>query len=557
MLNDAELEGLTHGVQDFHTTANNLISSYRRLRSDYEEEREAREKYKKLCQGQDRNPFVLVLVDGDGDGYVFEDALIKSGADGGVRAANLLDAVVKEKLLELGHTALDFTIMVRIYANLAGLSRTLARAGVAGNEARSIAPFVAGFNRARDLFDFVDVGEEKETADFKIREMFRLFADNPQCKRIFFAGCHDGGYHTMLTSYMGRADRISLIRGVNMRPYCFGLQLKIEDPFTVFRSSPLRDDIHTLRPAFPNIGDGSLRAAPYQPSNPQRSVNLTPLHLAAHSGSSSQPVRVAGNSSQATIDGRRDSGSNLHNTASSRTASSRTINGDHGPSPSASQHSDTSATVQVTVTETYLPRWSSEREGLIPINRDGHRLDFYKEPPSNDLFAAYNKRTQARKQCNDFQFLGFCEKGARCIYIHSHSPLEPPFKRVLESILRTSPCPAKGECRLKECYRGHICTQPGCNGSEGGKACKLKKAMHGIDTVVDSWAPAVSISTREKKPLAMRGQTSTPSSKSVSDESSPTSTVTTSSGMDRNEGSDLGEPLTENPCRERVIWREK
>lgn len=43
-----------------------IIEDYRRLKSDYEEVREAREKYKKLAKDQDKNPFVLMLVDGDG-----------------------------------------------------------------------------------------------------------------------------------------------------------------------------------------------------------------------------------------------------------------------------------------------------------------------------------------------------------------------------------------------------------------------------------------------------------------------------------------------------------
>ena len=57
--------------------------------------------------------------------------------------------------------------MVRIYANLKGLSQTLARVGLCGNECRSIAPFACSFTREA-LFDFVDAGEGKERADFKI-----------------------------------------------------------------------------------------------------------------------------------------------------------------------------------------------------------------------------------------------------------------------------------------------------------------------------------------------------------------------------------------------------
>lgn len=62
--------------------------------------------------------------------------------------------------------------MVRIYANLAGLSKAAAKAKLCGFDKRALAPFVASFNRSNDLFDFVDAGELKENADFKIRAMF-------------------------------------------------------------------------------------------------------------------------------------------------------------------------------------------------------------------------------------------------------------------------------------------------------------------------------------------------------------------------------------------------
>lgn len=62
--------------------------------------------------------------------------------------------------------------MVRVYANLSGLSKALSKVKLAGPEKRSLAPFVANFNRSNDLFDFVDAGELKENADLKIRAMF-------------------------------------------------------------------------------------------------------------------------------------------------------------------------------------------------------------------------------------------------------------------------------------------------------------------------------------------------------------------------------------------------
>lgn len=81
MLTDREVEEAAQQLADYRrrdtladvlATYQDLLEKYKRLKSDYEEERDAREKYKQLSKQQERNPFVLVLV--DGDGYVFDDA---------------------------------------------------------------------------------------------------------------------------------------------------------------------------------------------------------------------------------------------------------------------------------------------------------------------------------------------------------------------------------------------------------------------------------------------------------------------------------------------------
>lgn len=71
----------------------------------------------------------------------------------------------------MGMQADSCRIMVRVYANILGLSKVLARAGMVGHEARSLSPFTSSFTRAQDLFDFVDAAEKKEGSDFKIRGM--------------------------------------------------------------------------------------------------------------------------------------------------------------------------------------------------------------------------------------------------------------------------------------------------------------------------------------------------------------------------------------------------
>ncbi|CAI6092567.1 unnamed protein product [Clonostachys chloroleuca] len=95
-----------------------LIRDYSKLKAEYEEARESRERYKKLSKGQDLGQYVLVLVDGDGDGYHFQDDFVRKGAnDGGGNAARALNEAVKAKLeaKNLGHCQ----ILIRIYANVA------------------------------------------------------------------------------------------------------------------------------------------------------------------------------------------------------------------------------------------------------------------------------------------------------------------------------------------------------------------------------------------------------------------------------------------------------
>lgn len=212
-----------------------LLESYKRLKSDFEEERDNRERYKQLARGQERNPFVLVLV--DGDGYVFDDNLIRAGGDGGKQAAKLLNDIVRNSLRYRGLE--HCRIMVRIYANLSGLSKACCKAGLCGPEKRSLAPFVAAFNRSTDLMDFVDAGELKENADFKIRAMLRLYADNVQCRHIFFAGCTDVGFVSELQPHMGNRDRVTLIQNPAFHPEFKTLDFRVEAFPNVFRTTPL------------------------------------------------------------------------------------------------------------------------------------------------------------------------------------------------------------------------------------------------------------------------------------------------------------------------------
>ncbi|KAJ9635242.1 hypothetical protein H2199_008729 [Coniosporium tulheliwenetii] len=426
MLTESSLDALTAQLSGFRTISEqqrtkletllksyeNLLEDYRSLRSDYEEEREVREKYKKLARGQERNPFVLVLV--DGDGYVFNDHLIKNGSEGGIAAAQGLSNAIKQCLLRLGSDADQCRIMVRIYSNLAGLSKLLARHGMAGNEARSLAPFAASFTRSHDLFDFVDAGDKKEGADFKIREMFRLFAENSQCKHIFFAGCHDTGYLSLLTPYRGKLERVSLIKAAGFNAGYLSLGLNVEEFTSIFRSTMLQ----------------------YPSSAPAASPEKAP---ASHMASNARPETPA------------DLVDSL-------------------------AHS--------TVPE--LPSQPPDKEGLIPLNSRGDRLDYFIPPATPGAWQAYTARAKTHKICNKFHIEKNCQN-TNCPF--DHKPVEPELIHVMKIILSNRPCPRRGGCRRETCPEGHICKRPGCQGP--GDHCKFAASMHRVDTVPFEWVEPV------------------------------------------------------------------
>ncbi|KAJ8113075.1 hypothetical protein ONZ43_g5235 [Nemania bipapillata] len=266
MLTDQEIEDAAKKLADFRARSAeedflqryaDLLTRYQQLKSDFEEEKLTRERYKQLARNQERNPFVLVLV--DGDGYIFKDEFLHKGADGGLQAAQHLYNVVKNSLRGKGLENCD--VMIRVYANLASLSRTLSKNGLATADKRSLSPFVANFNRSFGLVDFVDAGELKENADFKIRALLGLYAENAQCKHIYLAACHDVGYLSELTRFRGDRSRITLIRssGLLFHPRFAGLDLDIEELPGVFRTVPLDAPNSSTKP---NLGADLLKSNP-------------------------------------------------------------------------------------------------------------------------------------------------------------------------------------------------------------------------------------------------------------------------------------------------------
>lgn len=101
----------------------------------------------------DGNPFITVVV--DGNSLLFRDEFIRSGLDGGRRAAVMFrDELTEWVPKNVEHAPSDFKIVVKVYADLKSLAGWFFKAGVI--ETPSIlGDFARGFNT---LFEFVDIG---------------------------------------------------------------------------------------------------------------------------------------------------------------------------------------------------------------------------------------------------------------------------------------------------------------------------------------------------------------------------------------------------------------
>ena len=125
-----------------------------------------KDEYETLKRQTEHDPFILVLI--DGDGMVFHEHFLNRGEAGGRQAADLLLSSARTYANELaGDVASGIKVVARMYANVQGLADVCTRAGLVDSPSQ-IEDFVRGFTRGQPLFDFVDVGPGKNRADEKV-----------------------------------------------------------------------------------------------------------------------------------------------------------------------------------------------------------------------------------------------------------------------------------------------------------------------------------------------------------------------------------------------------
>ncbi|KAF6761355.1 hypothetical protein DFP72DRAFT_38500 [Ephemerocybe angulata] len=132
-------------------------------------------------------PHVYVLIDGDGcipTPQYFNEG---NGYDGGRKVAE----VIVTTILEYYEGVLDYRLSIYLFFNREGLRRALRASGeyIVANFDR----FWEGF-QAPGLIFVVDTGETSQSADEKLKEVFKAYIHAPDTRNIFLAACHDGGY---------------------------------------------------------------------------------------------------------------------------------------------------------------------------------------------------------------------------------------------------------------------------------------------------------------------------------------------------------------------------
>ncbi|THC99698.1 hypothetical protein EYZ11_000859 [Aspergillus tanneri] len=417
---------------------------------ELEHERESRTRYQpfiglgadRLTDGQNQEPYVTVLV--DGDGAIFRDELLQDPQKGAPEAAVRLRQAVRAYLKDTPLGTEHIPIIVRIFVNLNGLARSLYAAGVVDTESH-MRTFAELFTNSRAEFDFVNVGHGKENADSKMRKMLSHYYHNIQCKKIFFAGCHDNGYLHELRQHEGDADakeRIVLLETTPAQPSFTSLNFAMTRFDSVFRTEPLTSDPRQRAAAAP------LSLSPTKPA-----VEVHPCIRPASTPSPAPAESIASSG---------NGGISIKYPTAAAATSYATAGGTNG-------HQN----ISITSTKPRAPR-------VIDYNIHGQRLDppnrHPGQSPDQVTYKEKFEKIKPKAFCNALYLTGRCERQHICPMEHGVK-LTPGEVAIHRYKARTTLCPNGPECEIYSCYLSHHC--PFGQFCQRGADCKFGGTMFG------------------------------------------------------------------------------
>lgn len=433
---DAREQFVSKLVRDFEI----LQKEHRILLDDYSAERDNRRSYQNAVAAHqnevaesrrqfESSSFVLALI--DGDGAIFQDTFLQAATgDGGSEAASRLHNAIRDHVATVypQSNSNQWPIMVQIYLSLDKLAQKLAHVGLLQSPLE-LRVFAQRFSMNQPLFSIIDVGPGKEKADHKIKETFRIFSENPTCRHIVFAGCHDSGYvnnFEQIRFDTSKSSQITLLETTPANKVFTGLndfrRARFED---VFRSEPLPEyvpptsfqvhsPVQTSVQPFLSRTTTTDRTSPK--TTPRQTVSLPSPSVTPAPTESSEESSWAGVSK---------SGAPTN-----------------GNIPIAATANDKK--------ENMNKKWAY-------YNEAGERLDL--PLPSRDPAAAASLEARmkkvGKKMCNHWHIGGRCDNGRNCHFQHEPK-LSPAELVALRYKTRSLACKNRW-CENVDCYLGHQC----------------------------------------------------------------------------------------------------
>ncbi|KAF6845531.1 C-x8-C-x5-C-x3-H type zinc finger protein [Colletotrichum musicola] len=463
---DCSRDQMIRHLKDILVSYDRLQTLYRGKCDDYENERESRRMWQTkasnlgqqvtaLNNANESNRFVFVII--DGDGAVFQDALLKRGADGGAEAGYQLSNEIRNYVTDAYPEAAseDWSIIVQVVLNLEGLAKKLHSAGIIPNtpDARTLADFGRGFGRGQPLFSFVDVGAGKESADHKIREILRVMVRITQCKHIFFGPCHDNGYLPVLEPYNldpKVSPRLTLIETTPAEEGFKRLNFHRISFKSVFRSDKLPERYD--RPVAPS----TTPPKPFLQPAPQQTQAASAAAEAAAVANAMASTHIK---SAPASNGGALLRSNTNDSQPPRVTSPPSIGGASTASSWSKLDSNgtlTRTTIAPVKTIDISSKKPPARKYYL-LNAESQRVD---EPlPRPDPMVEkrfYERMEKVGKFCNNYHLLGQCRNGDSCSYYHGDK-LSPGEMTVLRQKSRGNLCNHGSDCFDVNCTNGHHC----------------------------------------------------------------------------------------------------
>lgn len=421
------------------------------LEADLDDERTSRRSWRMRAEAAEqsvgRNNFAVVLI--DGDGYHFSRSFYMNGA--GAQAAHTLYTEAQQYLKDNHESTGDMELLVMVFFNKQVPAKALVDADLIHRPAE-LDEFFWSFTSSHSLFQTIDCGPGKERADSKLRDTYRFYLSNAQCKHLFLACCHDNGYVAELDKYRHdsiAASKTILVKHGNTANQFYNLNLPIARFSTTFEMEPLQA---------------------------VRRVESTPSYIPK-----APRVPSSDSASQTSGEGGNTPGTTWSTvTAGAARLPTRPTTTTSTPTP---MYADASEPTKVSATAT------GDAKSGIPVNRHGQRIDRRLQAPSSTELDRFEDRISSKKLCNTQHLTNAGCFAYNCRY--DHDPIDATMKHTLKYKARSIPCSTGSKCRKSDCFYGHQCPWGNAN-CTNTKCAFWRNGLHEVnDMEIAKFVPAI------------------------------------------------------------------